>query len=225
MKSSFRLLDQKRQKTPTCRPNTLTHTGGGAGRHLRNMNRNDAVEILDELKNSPNMVNHAKACGYSMAALFDYFEKAGKKPELDKDSWEIVGLLHDADYEATDKSLEKHTDLTCEKLKEIKAGQLIIDAIRGHCDKEKRKTLIAKSIYAVDELTGLIVACALVQPDKKLTTVTVKSVLKKFKDKSFAAGANRDQIKTCETEFSIPLNSFMGVVLNSIKELSKTLNL
>jgi len=171
------------------------------------------------------MVNHAKACGYSMATLFDYFNKSGKNPELDKNSWGIVGLLHDADYEATDKSLQKHTDLTTEKLKEIDTDQIIIDAIRGHCDKAERNTLIAKSIYAADELTGLIVACALVQPEKKLSTVTVKSVLKKFKDKSFAAGANRGQIKTCETELNIPLREFIEMILKSMQEKSNNLEL
>lgn len=189
------------------------------------MTRDDAIKILDELKNSTNMINHAKACGFAMAALNEYFEKNGKKPELDKNSWEIVGLLHDADYEITGKSLERHTDETTKKLQEINSDELIIDAIRGHCDKAERNTLLAKSIYSADELTGLIVACALVRPEKKLSSVTVESVLKKFKDKSFAAGANRDQIKTCETELSIPLENFIDLVLSSMKSKSDELDL
>ena len=139
---------------------------------------------------------------------------------MEKDDWEIVGILHDADYEITDKSLEKHTEETTKKLKEIKADQLIIDAIRGHCDKAERKTLMAKSVYACDELTGLIVAAALVQPDKKLKSVTAESVMRKFKDKSFAAGANRDQIRTCETELKINLEKFIGIVLASMQKNS-----
>lgn len=180
------------------------------------MTRNDALNILDELGNSPNMKNHGLAASFAMAALYEHFES--KKPEGSIEDWEAVGLLHDADYEATNKSLELHTEETTKKLKELNANQLIIDAIRGHCDKEQRKTLVAKSIYAADELTGLIVACALVQPEKKLSSVTVESVLRKFKDKSFAAGANRDQIKTCETELDIPLEEFTSMVLKAMQE-------
>ena len=189
------------------------------------MTREDALKILDELKNSPNMKKHGLGLGFTMAELFDYFEKKNKKPELTKNDWEIVGLLHDADYEITNKSLELHTEETTKKLKEIGAEQIIIDAIRGHCDKEPRKTLMAKSVYAADELTGLIVACALVQPEKKLATVTKESVLKKFKDKSFAANVNRDQIKTCETELNISLEKFVEMVLKSMQEKSDELGL
>lgn len=189
------------------------------------MSRDEALTILDELKNSPNMMKHALGAGFAMAALYDHFAKSGKKPEPSKKDWEIVGILHDADYEITNKSQDLHTEETTKKLKEIGANQIIIDAIRGHCDKEPRKTLMAKSVYAADELTGLIVACALVQPDKKLNSVTIESVLKKFKDKSFAAGANRDQIKTCETELEIPLEEFVSIVLWSMQEKSAELRL
>lgn len=170
-------------------------------------------------------MKHALAAGCTMKALFDYFKAAGKNPEMTKDDWEIVGILHDADYEVTDKSLDRHTDETVKRLKEHNVSQEIIDAIRGHCDKAPRKTLMAKAIYAADELTGLIVACALVQPDKKLKSVKVESVLKKFKDKSFAAGANRDQIKTCETELSIPLEEFVSITLKAMKEKASDLGL
>lgn len=189
------------------------------------MTAKKASEILDDLKNSPNMIKHALACEHTMAALFDYFEKEGRKPELDKNSWEIVGLLHDADYEATDKSLDRHTDLTSEKLGKAGVDQLIIDAIRGHCDKAERTTTMAKSVYAADELTGLIVACALVKPDKKLRSVGVKSVLKKFKEKSFTANVNRDQIKSCEDQLNIPLEEFIGITLKAMQDYSDELGL
>lgn len=189
------------------------------------MTKADALKILDKLGNSPNMANHGKAAGFAMAALFDFLKFKNQNPELSKSDWEIVGLLHDADYEKTNKSLELHTEETTKLLKETDIDQIAIDAIRGHCDKSPRETLIAKSIYAVDELTGLIVACALVQPDKKLKSVTVESVLRKFKDKSFAAGANRDQIKTCETELSIPLEEFTSLTLKSMQRESEELGL
>ncbi len=182
------------------------------------MTKIDALKILDDLENSPNMKNHGLSAGFAMSALFNYFKVNDKSPELSEADWEIVGLLHDADYEITNKSLELHTEETTKKLKEIGAEKLIIDAIRGHCDKEPRSTLISKSIYAADELTGLVIACTLVQPDKKLSSVSIESVLKKFKDSSFAKGANRDQIKTCEEELKIPLVEFTAVVLKAMQE-------
>lgn len=192
------------------------------------MNRNDALKIFKDLGCSPNMEKHGLAVGFTMAALYDYFEKKNPSaggPEMSKENWEITGLLHDADYEATDKSLELHTDETTKKLKEINADPAIISAIRGHCDKEPRETLMAKAVYAADELTGLIVACALVQPDKKLSAVTFESLRKKFKNPSFAKGANRDQIKTCETELGIPLDEFMQLTLRAMQEKSDELGL
>lgn len=192
------------------------------------MTRDNALKILDELKNSPNMAKHGLAVGFTMAAFYDYFKSknpAPDGPEMTKDDWEVVGILHDADYEITNKSLELHTEETTKKLKAIGADQKIIDAIRGHCDKEPRVTLMAKSVYAADELTGLIVAAALVQPHKKLASVTVESVLRKFKDKYFAAGANRDQIKTCATELQISLEEFIGLTLKAMQDHSEELGL
>lgn len=182
------------------------------------MTQDEALEILEELKNSPNMVKHGLAVGFAMAFLYDYFSKKGQKPEMTKDDWKVVGLLHDADYEITGKSLELHTEETTKKLQTIGADQQTIDAIRGHCDKAPRLTLMAKSVYAVDELTGLIVAAALVQPDKKLSSVTVDSIMRKFKDKYFAAAVNREQIKTCETELQIPLEEFIAITLKSMQD-------
>lgn len=189
------------------------------------MTKTEALEILDELKNSPNMIKHGLACGFAMSALHDYFSKKNKEPELDKASWEIAGLLHDADYEITNKSVELHTEETTKKLEEAGAAKEIIEAVRGHADKAKRETYMAKAIYAADELTGLIVAAALVQPEKKLNSLSVESVMRKFKDKSFAAGASREQIKTCETELKIPLEEFTSIILKSMQENSEELGL
>ncbi|OGD86484.1 hypothetical protein A2870_00135 [Candidatus Curtissbacteria bacterium RIFCSPHIGHO2_01_FULL_41_11] len=189
------------------------------------MTQSEALKILDELENSPNMKKHALAVGFTMASLYNYFSKKGKNPELAADDWEITGILHDADYEITNKSLELHTEETTKKLQAIGADKLIIDAVRGHCDKEQRITLMAKSVYASDELTGLIAACTLVKPDKKLASVTTESIMRKFKDKSFAKGANRDQIKTCETELNIPLEEFVSLALKSMQEHSEELGL
>lgn len=187
------------------------------------MTRKQALEILTELGNSPNMLKHALACEAAMKTLHP--KLAINQNSLTEEDWGIVGLLHDADYEATGKSLETHTDKVTEKLKTLNVKQEIIDAIRGHCDKAPRDTLAAKAIFALDELTGLIVAVALVMPDKKLSSVSVESVLKKFSEPRFAAGANREQIKTCETELKIPLPNFIEITLKSIQEISDDLGL
>ena len=189
------------------------------------MNRTDALKMVDELVKSSNIRKHCLAAEAAMGSLWGYFDKKGKVDWGSREEWGIVGLLHDADYEVTNKSLDLHTEETTKKLKEITAPKEIIDSIRGHCDKEPRKLIAAKAIYAADELTGLIVAAALVRPDKKIEGLTVDSVLKRFKEPSFAKGANRDQIKTCESELGLKLEEFTGMILESMKKIAKSLGL
>jgi predicted hydrolase (HD superfamily) len=188
------------------------------------MNRDQSLKVIDELVKTANIRKHCLAAEAAMIGLFDYFKKKGKVDTGTREDWGIVGLLHDADYEATGKNLEKHTDLVTEKISGA-ASQDIVDAVRGHCDKVSRKTMVAKAIYAADELTGLIVAAALVRPDKKLEGLTAESILKRFKEPAFARGANRDQIKTCEKELGIPLPEFTKIILDSMKNIGKELGL
>jgi predicted hydrolase (HD superfamily) len=195
------------------------------------MKRQEALRILEELGNSPNMIKHALAAEAVMRMLALRFE-----PEKEEE-YAICGLLHDADYEITGKSLERHTEITTEKLRQLGINnEEIIEAIRGHCNKASRTSMMAKAIYAVDELTGLIVATALVMPDppatqgtsgqgKKLSQVTVESVMKKFKDPSFARGANRELIKTCEAELALPLEEFIRIALVAMKQIAPALGL
>lgn len=183
------------------------------------MRRQDALRILEELGNSPNMLKHALAAEAVMRMLAQRFE-----PHKEE-QYAICGLLHDADYEMTNKSLERHTELITEKLQELGEDAEVIEAIRGHCDKAPRMSMMAKAIYAADELTGLIVATALVMPDKKLSQVTVESVIKKFNDASFARSINRTQIKTCHSEMGIPLEEFVRIALVAMKEIAPSLGL
>src|SRR3990167_2558528 len=187
------------------------------------MTKEEALKTLEDLKNSPNMVKHALACGFVMRTLCHHL--SSQSSDLPSEALAKEESFDLDDCELTNKSLDLHTEETTKKLKETGADQTIIDAIRGHCDKAPRETQMAKAIYACDELTGLIVACALVQPDKKLKSVTVESVLKKFKDKSFARGASRDQIKTCETELNIPLEEFTSITLKAMQEKAGELGL
>lgn len=197
------------------------------------MTKADAEKLVEEMLQNKNLRSHCYAAGAAMGALFDQFEVEALKEGTSKEDWEISGMLHDVDYEATEKSLERHTEVTTEKLQDlIKSNpeskdqiERIIQAVRGHANKAIRETLMAKAIYAADELTGLIVAAALVRPDKKLEGLTVDSVLKRFKETSFAKGADRNMIKTCETELGLDLDVFTEIVLDAMKRIHERLGL
>lgn len=190
------------------------------------MVRQEALKIIDEMIKSQNLKRHLLATEIAMLAFFDYFKFNGvdEKQLGDRNNWGLVGLLHDADYEITGKNLAMHTEFIVDKIKD-KVDKDVIEAIKGHCDKAERKTLLSKAIYAVDELTGLIVAAALVRPDKKLSSLTVESIIKRFKEPSFARGANRDMIRSCEHELGIALDKFIQLCLEAMKKIDKDLGL
>ncbi len=182
--------------------------------------RNDAYKLVTEMLQNQNLVRHSLAVEAIMRSLAGRFNE-------DQEEWGIVGLLHDGDYEVTNKDLSAHTDVIVEKLRQIGVGDRIINGILAHhaLKKPQRENMLEKAIFASDELSGLITACALVQPEKKLNTVTVESVLKKFRQPSFAAGAHRDQILKCEPELGIPLSEFVKISLEAMQGISKELGL
>lgn len=204
------------------------------------MTRNEAHKLLEEMIQNKNLQKHGLAVESIMRALCSYLRKreiasSTSSPRNDEElnadfneeEWAIVGLMHDADYELIDKDPSRHTLVTEEKLRPLGVSERIISAIKAHHDgiKEGRDNLLESSVYAADELSGLITACALVQPDKKLSSVTVESVMKKFKQTSFAAGARRDQIMACESELNIPLEEFVDIALKSMQNISDELGL
>jgi putative nucleotidyltransferase with HDIG domain len=144
----------------------------------------------------------------------------------DKENWGLVGLLHDIDYEKTEATPEKHSLLAEEMLRGLLPDELV-RAIKTHNSKytgimpEKR---MEKALVASDAISGLLVACALVMPSKKLADVKVESVAKKFKDKDFARGAERDRIVVCE-EIGIPKEEFFEIALNGLKESASQIGL
>ena len=144
-----------------------------------------------------------------------------------EERWALSGLVHDADYEYTQKDPTKHPYVVADKLKTLGVDQEIIDTVLGHSTEinVKRKTLMAKSLFAGDNMAGLITAAALVRPDKKLEGLSTESILKRFKESSFAKGAKREEILTCEEELNIPLAEFAEICLNAMKGISKELGL
>jgi hypothetical protein len=190
------------------------------------MTREQAVALLHEHMANVNLRRHCYAVEAVMRALAERFGE-------DEEAWGISGLLHDADYEelkGTEKVTTDHTKLTIEWLKKLQASTDITDAVASHAwgyvaDSPQPKNRMQWSLYCCDELTGLIVAVALVKPDCRLSSVTVDSVMKKWNQKSFAAGANREQIKQCESRLKIPLREFVEITLASMQAIAPTLGL
>ncbi|MCD6399385.1 HD domain-containing protein [candidate division WOR-3 bacterium] len=181
------------------------------------MTRDEAFALLTEYTKKENLIKHALAVE---AAMRRYAEIFGEDPE----EWGIVGLLHDFDYE---KFPDNHPYKGVEILKEKGLPEEWLEAILGHADYTgvERKTLLAKTLFAVDELTGFIVAVALVRPSKKIEDVAVKSVKKKMKDKAFAAAVNRKDIVKGADELNVSLEEHIKNVLEAMKAIAQELGL
>lgn len=145
----------------------------------------------------------------------------------DENLWGVTGLIHDADYESHP---QEHPWILIKELEKNQENQAMIQAIKSHAWQWSEKSPEPNSnmdwsLYCCDELSGLIVAAALVRPDRKLSSVTVESVLKKFPDKSFAKGVHREHIALCEEKLGIKLPDFVGICLSSIQTISDPLGL
>ena len=181
------------------------------------MNRDQAYKLSKSKFSNKNLFKHVLAVEAVMRGLAVHFNE-------DVDKWGLAGLLHDLDYEETIDDPDRHTLVTEEILKEYDLDPEIIEAIKCHNDKSPRTKLIGKAIYAADPVTGLIVAAALMHPDKKLKSVEVSFILRRFKVKRFAAGANREQIQSC-TDFNLSLELFLDIALKSMQVIDKELGL
>lgn len=143
------------------------------------------------------------------------------------DKWKLVGLLHDADYEITKQEPNRHTLVLEEKIGNLLPPDVMY-AIKAHNYKmtgATPKSLMDWSIVSCDELSGLIIAAALVHPDKKLSSLTTDFILKRFNQKDFAKGADRDQIRACEANLHIPLPQFVELSLAAMQKISPYLGL
>jgi putative nucleotidyltransferase with HDIG domain len=140
--------------------------------------------------------------------------------------WGLVGLLHDVDYEKTEANPERHSLLAAEILKDL-VPEDVVRAVKAHNFRHTGvmpETRMEKALIASDAISGLLVACALVMPSKKLADVKVESIAKKFRDKDFARGAERDRILVCE-EIEIPREKFFEIALNGLKSVASEIGL
>lgn len=187
------------------------------------LTREQALDLLHSRMESPNLRRHCYAVEIVMKAL-------ATRLSGDPETWGIAGLLHDADYEITKTDTQKHTHLLLEWLTDKEERAEVLNAISAHAygyvtDAPEPKNHMEWALYCCDELTGFIVAIALVRPEKKLSAVTVDAVISKWNQKAFAKGVDRDQIALCEEKLGIPLPEFVQIALTSMQSIAPELGL
>ncbi|MFZ5516406.1 MAG: HD domain-containing protein [Candidatus Zhuqueibacterota bacterium] len=181
------------------------------------MDRDEAYALAKSKFSNKNLFKHVLAVEAVMREIAHYFGE-------DEAKWGLAGLLHDLDYEETMHCPERHTLVTEEMLQKYDIDSEIIDAIKCHNDKAPRDTRMGKVIYAADPVTGLIVAAALMHPDRKLKSIDVPFIMRRYKEKRFAAGANREQIQSC-ADFGLTLEQFLDIALCAMQKIDKELGL
>jgi len=192
-----------------------------------NVTREQAWALLTEYTQSPNLIKHGLAVEAAMRA---YARRLGE----DEERWGVVGLIHDFDYErhptmGDDLPRDEwHAYAGARILRERGWPEEVVQDVLSHADyveEVARDTPLRKALYAVDELTGLIIAVALVRPTKNIADVKVRSVRKKWKDRSFAAGANREDIERGAEALGVELSEHIAVVLEALQGIAAELEL
>ena len=183
------------------------------------MEREQALKLVEEKVSKRNLVKHMLATEVAMKAL-------AKRLGGDAEKWALAGLLHDLDYDQTEHDFPRHGLLSAEILEEHGIDPEIIQAVKSHPAHEccQPSSEMDWALYTVDSLTGLIVAAALMHPDKKLKSIDTSFVMRRFGEKRFAAGANRKQIKKC-VKLGIELEEFIEITLGAMQSISEELGL
>ena len=183
------------------------------------MNREEALAAVKTKVANENSVKHMLAAEAIMRALARRFGE-------DEEEWGLAGLLHDIDLELYGGDMKVHSRMGSDMVKELGVSPVIAQAILCHNEAHgvPRQTRMDKALFCADPVTGLITASALVRPDRKLASVEAKSVRKRFKEKSFAAGANRENIATC-SELGLELDEFLDLGLQAMQGIAPELGL
>lgn len=195
------------------------------------ISREEALKIIEKKVSNKNIIKHMFALEAFMGATWEEFKKKEKKEsELGgtKEEWMIAGLLHDGDYcegVPNQKQGIQISEWVKEEGFEIPENVSYAMAAHNYATKVKPKSLMDWSIFIGDSLTGLVVASTLVLPTKKLSDLTVESILKKFKSSSFAKGTRRQDIILCEEKLGFSLEEFIGICLKSMQKISNDLGL
>ena len=181
------------------------------------MTREEAWKLVEDSLKEDNLRKHVLAVEAVMRAL-------ARRLGGDEETWGLAGLLHDIDYEETKDDPDRHAVLGAGRLKELGVGPEVIEAVLAHNDHAPREKPIARAICCADPVTGFLVACALVRPDKKLESVKLKSVKKRWREKRFAAGASRERMDLC-SELGLERDEFLTIALDAMTGIAPALGL
>jgi putative nucleotidyltransferase with HDIG domain len=181
--------------------------------------REDAWALLTEYTDNPSLINHALGVEVAMRA---YARSFGE----DEEKWGVIGLIHDFDYQQNPTE-ETHLHVGTKILRELGWPEEWVRIVASHADYMgvPRDNRAARTLFAVDELSGFLVACALVRPDKAIAEVKVKSVKKKLKDKAFARGVNRDDVRNGAEELGVDLGEHIAFVRDAMATIADQLEL
>ena len=180
------------------------------------MTRDEALPLMHEYTESESLRRHMYCVEIAMRGYARHYGE-------DEEAWGLVGLLHDFDYEKypnqEHSATEDHPSFGVRLLRERGLPDTMCEAILGHATYcgVPRESLMAKALFAVDELSGFLVACALVRPGKNLDDLQIKSVKKKLKDKAFAKGVNRDDIRQGAEELGVPLEEHIQFMIDTLR--------
>ncbi|NLI92818.1 MAG: HDIG domain-containing protein [Peptococcaceae bacterium] len=183
------------------------------------LTREQAFTELAKYVKNKNLIKHMVSVEAVMTGLADHFGE-------DREKWGLTGLLHDIDYDETKDDPQLHSLKGAEILSELGFPEEVVHAVKvhNHAHGIPRTSLLDKALYAADPVSGLVVAGALVRPDKKLASVDQEYLVKKFGEKAFARGADREQIRTC-TEIGLEVEEFLEISLRSMQKVAEDLEL
>ena len=194
------------------------------------LNKEEAVSLLHEKMKNQNLRRHCHAVGKVLSEFYEHYKTNGTlKTDLTREQWEVAGILHDADWEITKDEPTRHTIKLLEWMENYEVHPELLNIFKSHNSKitklREPQTQLEWTLECCDELTGFIVAVALVMPEKKLASVSVDSVLKKFKQKEFARQVEREQIYQCGEKLGIQIEEFVKITLSAMQKNSELLGL
>ncbi|MDP6100081.1 MAG: HDIG domain-containing protein [Dehalococcoidia bacterium] len=183
------------------------------------MTREKALAAVQKKVKNANLIKHMLATEAILAAL-------ARRLGGDPDEWALAGLLHDIDVELTGGDMARHSKEGAELLRGMGLSQDIVQAVLTHNEAHgvPQVGLLDRALFCADPLTGLIAAVAMVRPDR-ISGMTAASVLKRFKEKRFAAGANREHISRCQEWLGLDLEEFVSLGVGAMQEIASDLGL